>query len=152
MSNILQIKRIAAIVAFIITITIAMIFIDYSDLNFKTNLWQYSMIIISALGIIIILSDKKFTDNKKKKATIIIWFISLLYFIYIIVSYIIMRDSASLIFLALIILISTSLSAYNTIKNNKWGKREPFTALGKSYGEKIGGHLSHLSGFQSGLT
>ena len=48
-----------------------MIFIDYSDLNFKTNLWQYSMIIISALGIIMILSDKKFTDNKKKKATII---------------------------------------------------------------------------------
>lgn len=106
MSNILRIKKIAAIVAFIITITIAMIFIDYSDLNFKTNLWQYSMIIISALGIII-------------KATIIVWFISLLYFIYIIVSYIIMRDSASLIFLALIILISTSLSAYNTIKHNK---------------------------------
>lgn len=71
MSNILRIKKIAAIVAFIITITIAMIFIDYSDLNFKTNLWQYSMIIISALGIIMILSDKKFTDNKKKKATII---------------------------------------------------------------------------------
>lgn len=119
MSNILRIKKIAAIVAFIITITIAMIFIDYSDLNFKTNLWQYSMIIISALGIIMILSDNKFTDNKKKKATIIVWFISLLYFIYIIVSYIIMRDSASLIFLALIILISTSLSAYNTIKHNK---------------------------------
>ena len=83
MSNILRIKKIAAIVAFIITITIAMIFIDYSDLNFKTNLWQYSMIIISALGIIMILSDKKFSDNKKKKATIIVWFISLLYFIYI---------------------------------------------------------------------
>ena len=48
----LQIKKLAAIIAFIITITIAMVFLDYSDLNFKTNLWQYSMIVISIVVVI----------------------------------------------------------------------------------------------------
>ena len=70
----LQIKKLAAIIAFIITITIAMVFLDYSDLNFKTNLWQYSMIVISIVGIVAIFFEKKFNDNKKKKKTITIWY------------------------------------------------------------------------------
>lgn len=113
----LQIKKLAAIIAFIITITIAMVFLDYSDLNFKTNLWQYSMIVISIVGIVAIFFEKKFNDNKKKKTTIIVWILALLYFIFIIISYVLKRESGSLVLLATILLISTSLNVYDIIKH-----------------------------------
>lgn len=113
----LQIKKLAAIIAFIITITIALVFLDYSDLNFKTNLWQYSMIVISIVGIVAIFFEKNFNDNKKKKTTIIVWILALLYFIFIIISYVLKRESGSLVLLATILLISTSLNVYDIIKH-----------------------------------
>lgn len=113
----LQIKKLAAIIAFIITITIAMVFLDYSDLNFKTNLWQYLMIVISIVGIVAIFFEKNFNDNKKKKTTIIVWILALLYFIFIIISYVLKRESGSLVLLATILLISTSLNVYDIIKH-----------------------------------
>ena len=66
----LQIKKLAAIIAFIITITIAMVFLDYSDLNFKTNLWQYLMIVISIVGIVAIFFLKKILMIIKRKKQI----------------------------------------------------------------------------------
>ena len=113
-------KNVAVVSAFLLTLIVALCFMDWSA-SPADNWWQYLMMIISIIGCVSTFLFDTGTKSKKEVAAKIIWLFSLGYFIYVAIDFIFREprgSSWSFILLAALLLASTSLNLC-AIKNKK---------------------------------
>ena len=113
-------KNVAVVSAFLLTLIVALCFMDWSA-SPADNWWQYLMMIISIIGCVSTFLFDTAKKSKKEVAAKIIWLFSLGYFIYVAIDFIFREprgSSWSFILLAALLLASTSLNLC-AIKNKK---------------------------------
>ena len=85
-------RKIIALVSFVIIAGFGFYSLDYQDLTFSNNLWQYIMTIIALIGCIGVFLVDKIDSSLRRKTIVVIWFLSILFFLFIVISSIITKD------------------------------------------------------------
>lgn len=114
----IKIRSILVLISFIITCIIACLFLDYDNLSFYHNCWQYILLIIATFGCFAYLLNNKLRPNAKATFALFVWLLAIAYFLFIIISSIVCkRIDLMILLLSGLILASTSLTVYNNARN-----------------------------------
>ena len=113
-------KKVIALLSLVLFVGFGFYRLDYHDLSFGNNTWQYIMIIIAFLGSVSIFVFDNVTSSTRKKYTIIVWILTIICFLYTVISGIVKKEVDWLLLLSTTLILACTTLSYlgNRISDN----------------------------------